>query len=332
MSEQDKYLGLTIEEFEHLQGITDDPVALDLHLADNDFNPEFIYTKNQWQTDLRGIHRFAEVPMIHNSDLLQHATRVNSLAMTLTSYLIQAHGLKIDGLRVSRMALHHDDAEVITGDIPSDLKASLTPEEVTALKEAEQKAIEHLSERYMPEKYRDLYIRDYEEMAAKTSIEAQIVDIADKWDGFCEVITDIRCGNDTPEINSVMENYGKIAARLNRHPIMKQLQESPLLGFSDNPTSEEVEAYPKINLDLLNGTNGKANFWKTVFDPTLPRFYRTWLEWGSFTDSHGLGIFNRWADILKNNRLSFYGRLALIDGTFDPNNITHLEEGRNRLE
>lgn len=279
--------------------ITCDPRRQAFFLEDTDHNPEFLEGKLRWESDLRGVYRFAEVPTIHKSTLLDHAVRVNSLALLMSGYLAKRAGIHLDNLKLTHLDHHHDDAEVITGDIPSPVKAAFTPEERDAFRRREDEAMEQLAKRYRPERYQQLYLDDWQEVSAKQTPESQLVDIADKIDGLCETLTDIRCGNNTPEIYEVLTNYQKIFTKINAYRITKQLQGNTGLGQIRVPTREEAEQLPKIDLNLLDEGNGYDAFWQTVFDPKLPDLYQIWLQWTTFRNRSDLGIFSSWQDVLS---------------------------------
>jgi|GEM_PF-6188631 len=285
-----------------------------LTIDDTDSNPEFREGNIKWETDLMRVYRFEQEPMIHNSTLLQHVGRVDTLTALMVSYLSRAYGEELDGYKITRMARNHDNPEVKTGDIPSPVKAAMTPEKKFAHTQLEREITAQQASEYAPKRYRDLYIHDWEEATAKQTPEAQLVDIADKWDGLCEVINDIRCGNDTPEIIEVLKRYIKIIDRIKKYPIMEKLKDNPLFSFEEPITVEGVENLSKIDLNLLNGENGKVEFWKRVFDPNVPNSYKAWLEWCTHVNAYDLGIFPRYRDMLSQEPLTFDERMNLMSG------------------
>ena len=243
------------------------------HVDDTDGNPEFYEGRALWQNDLNQVTRFKGVQTYNKSSLLDHVTRLDFLQVSLSSKLRFLTGIEIDGLKTKRFAEHHDDAEVITGDIPSPIKAAWTDEERLKFTHKENEAMQILARRYMPEKYVPLYLSDWKEVSEKQSAEAQIVDIADKWDGLCEVLTEIRCGNDSSEIFKVLENYQGIFKRLSKHPLMNTLLDHRALGFDHIPTVEEAKGMSKIDINVIDQPNGIDEFWKRVFDPNVPYVY-----------------------------------------------------------
>ncbi len=260
---------------------------------------EYKEKRTVWSNDLLSVIRFAEVPTIHKSNLFEHVANVNMLAQSMASYLAATDDNLLDGGKIYRLALHHDDAEVITGDIPSPVKAAFTQEEREAYRKREDEAMVELSQKYMPSKFQQLYLDDWKELTAKQSPEAQLIEIADKWDGLCETITDIRCGNDDPEIFQVLKNYQALFKKMESFPLMEKLEHSFHFGFKHIPTIEETTNFSKIDLNLLSEVDGKDAFWERVFDPSLPAIYKHWLSWSFTRGRHDLGKFPRWKDVLS---------------------------------
>lgn len=170
---------------------------------------------------------------------------VNALALTMTGF-VAADGVLLDGRKISRLSLHHDDAEYWTGDIPSPKKAAFTKEDRAKHLREENEAMIQAANKYMPERYRQLYLDDWEELTTKQTPESQIVEIADKWDGLCEVMTDIRCGNSTPEIFEVVQNYQALFEKINKLPLMHLVKQHPFLGLDHIPTVEETKNYLEL--------------------------------------------------------------------------------------
>lgn len=279
--------------------------------ADPDFK-EFYDKQFQWALDLDHIARFSEVPTIHKSTLLDHVSKVDSLSRHMASYLKQSQGINLDLEKLSRFALHHDDAEVITGDIPSPVKAAFTEEQRAEFKYKEDEAMQTLAEKYNTKRYQKQYLDDWKELSAKESHEAQLIEIADKWDGLCETLNDIRCGNDTPEILEVLNNYQKLFERITTLPLVDSIKQNSSFDFSHIPTVKEAQSLSKIDLNLLQEKNGKELFWERVFDPTLPNLYKQWLKWSVSQNSNDLGLFSRWTDTLGNFPLSFEDKILLL--------------------
>lgn len=221
---------------------------------------------DEWKQALSTIPRFSAIDaMIHRTSLYDHVNRVQSLSFSVAQACKRAD-YEFDMSIIERRSLHHDDPEVETTDIPSPVKRAMTPEERLELRERELGAARRLAGRFstLPP---DTYISDQEEVANKETIENQIVDVADKLDGLCETIHELRCGNKT--FRPVLENYREIFVDLEQHPIYGCLDIAV-------PSLEDVEKFP-IDIELLK-EGRREEFWKNVFDPSLPNFVRLWMR------------------------------------------------------
>jgi len=288
------------------QDIKFDPTSegFQLVLEDTEIGSlEFKEKKALWSNELNAVKRFEKVPTIHKSSLLEHVIRVNALAVRLKTYLEDVTDTPIDLYKLIRLTHRHDDAEVIIGDFPSPEKAAFTPEEKDKYHRQEDEAMVTLAERYMPERFKQLYLDDWEEVKAKQTPEAQLVEISDKWDGLCETLTDIRSGNDSPEIFEVLENYQALFNRLDKLPVMKILKQNPSFGFNKIPTVEEAKSFTTYREYFQRAGADEADFWKWVFDPSLPAVYKYWLRSQLATNYPDLGIFPRWRNTIRDFRI-----------------------------
>ena len=152
------------------------------------------YPTAEWQEALGGIPRFHKMEMIHRTSLLTHAYRVRQISLGIGRVCTEA-GYEINQSTIARRSLHHDDPEVETTDIPSPEKRAMTPEQKAQLRSEEMDAARRLAIKFttLP---RETYISDQEEGSRKETVEDQIVDVADKLDGLCETLHELRCGND----------------------------------------------------------------------------------------------------------------------------------------
>lgn len=283
--------------------------ATEFNIATSDTSPERLLPLAEAMMRMHSIPRFSEVPMIHHNSVMEHSLRLRLSCMHMSDYLRKVHGLTLDGAKLDRFSQYHDYPEMLTGDIPTPIKASLSEAEKTSLKETERKAITQIAEAIAPD-FVDLFQDDFDELTQKTSNEAQLLDIADKLDGFCEVITDIRCGNDTPEVDQVYANYLKVIKDLDRHPLMTLLKQNPSWGIGIIPSLDEVKALPPIDLNLLN--QGKEKFWNRVFDENLPQVYKYWLHATTNPNSLHQGILPAYSDILKEYQMTSEERIKLV--------------------
>ncbi len=97
----------------------------------------------------------------------------------------------IDIRKILILCLIHDDVEILIGDLQSVNRLKMTEEQIRAIDENEEVAIEKISEQF-PETiagyiYKDLLF----EIFRKNTLEAQIVKYLDHIDGFCEALHEI---------------------------------------------------------------------------------------------------------------------------------------------
>ncbi len=149
---------------------------------------------------LSEIKRYEGTQMTHRTDLFTHTYRTAYIAVSLGYELnaLSSSGDDFDLTKLYRMGLHHDDAEFITGDIVSPVKSALTHKEKILLKEKENQGVDalaHFLYDFTP-KEQNRYILEQEELAEKLTPEAQLLNVADKYDAIGEILHDIRCGNE----------------------------------------------------------------------------------------------------------------------------------------
>ena len=149
---------------------------------------EGLRSRLRYQTD------FTDVMYYRTNDLI-HARRVLSHLETALYDIQLVYGTSFDTNFARTFALVHDDAEIITKDISLHDKEQMTPAEKEEHKRKELAAIETLAQRY-PEKangydYRDLLLAALH----KDRLEAQLVSLFDKHDGFGEACHEVWAGN-----------------------------------------------------------------------------------------------------------------------------------------
>ena len=131
---------------------------------------------------------------IRNAEsVADHCFRVTLFAMLLADILIDK-GEDIRSDRVIRIALLHEVAEARIGDIPYPAQEYI-PEEIKA--KAEQEVIESMFDPFG--KLKDYYIKLWKEFEYRTSIEGEIVQIADKMECMIQVSEYERLGYDGME-------------------------------------------------------------------------------------------------------------------------------------
>lgn len=247
--------------------------------------PRTIFGQNRERRrihDLERILRFDQAErVIHRNNLHTHMLRVSYLSHDLALHLQNNNGLQIDPAKTQRLALYHDDPEVITGDIPTPIKYSMKQHERLQLRKAEEEATKILATRYFGinplNQRRRQYLQDQRDMTRKESVEARIVNIADKMEGLCETIHEIRCGNDT--FYQILDNYRSFfESFIGREPLFEIINTNTTykVTLESIPTIKQSQTLRPITYSLYK-TNHDA-FWKSVFEENLPGFYKKWLN------------------------------------------------------
>jgi 5'-deoxynucleotidase YfbR-like HD superfamily hydrolase len=184
---------------------------------------------------LRRIERFSMFDVFfYRSTLWHHELRVFLIVSEL-SPLIRELLPSCDIEKTRILALVHDDAEIITGDVQLGHKQMMTDAELRNIVANEADAIEQLAKRYPP----TIGVYSYKELLMhallKDCIEAQVVSYADKLDAYCESLHELFGGN--LSLLRATLNYSNLLSRFSeKFPLLR-----PLLA---DPRS------PLVNLDL----------------------------------------------------------------------------------
>lgn len=248
---------------------------------------------------LKEIYRYSLFEtMIYRSNLWMHEHRVSWIAEVVAG-LLKPH-LSLDIEKAKTLALVHDDAEIITGDVQLGHKAQMTKEQLAELDREEERAIETLSAQYPSEingySYKTLLL----EALHKNTAEAQVCSYADKFDAYCEGIHEQLAGNITlltstilytrffAQVDSKLPLISEALNKAEPSPFIRPFIQSPSPGkqitvamykeFSGKPHTEEsinktTERYPfydawkKLVLER-GGEEGKR--WLLIQKETLP--------------------------------------------------------------
>ncbi|MDD2822866.1 MAG: HD domain-containing protein [Candidatus Daviesbacteria bacterium] len=233
-----------------------------------------------WVNCMQNIKRYDGLEMIHRPDLWTHIRRVGYLSKVLSIYISTRVDTpySLDAQKTFRMGLRHDDPELITTDIPAPVKRQLSIEQLQHLKAQEQTAGIALA-RYLycyPEDsplYK-LYVSEQGELIQKETPEAQIVDVADKWDAVCEILHDIRCGN--KDYISLLEFSRKTLAKFERYPFWNMLADE--FGLANIPNDEEITHLSKIGIDDLVDRSKVSSLMRRPATDEWPEAYKIWGE------------------------------------------------------
>ena len=133
--------------------------------------------------------------MFYRSNDWIHSLRVRWIVEDILP-LAKKYFKHIDAERVICLALVHDDAEMITGDVQAGHKAAMSKQALSKVYRDERQAISVLAKKH-PIKVGGVYPygKLLMEIFEKKTIEAQLVSYADKMDGYCESLHEVLAGN-----------------------------------------------------------------------------------------------------------------------------------------
>lgn len=165
---------------------------------------------------LHKLKRFETIKeMTHRTSVLEHELRVTQHSVIFSKVLL-ALGEDIDLRRVLFFADHHDDTEIETGDIPTPKKTSASGEEKAKMEQDERDAAQKVDRMVQkPLGFRS-FPQEYEEYKSQRSIEARIVNYADKWDAIHEAVHEVICGDNKEGFRRVIIGYSPIFEELNK--------------------------------------------------------------------------------------------------------------------
>lgn len=162
------------------------------------------------ERNLRDITRYSLYDsMWYRTNLWTHSRRVAWIVEELSLLAQEVFGDSFDSKKAYIAALVHDDTEMIIGDIQAGNKAKMEKAELNKLDILERNAADDLAAK-SPQ-----YIGGYEykellyHAIDKDSLEAMVIDWADKFDAFCEALHEIFAGN-TSWTKNVVNEYGTI--------------------------------------------------------------------------------------------------------------------------
>ena len=219
-------------------------------------------------------------PMHYRTNDLIHSKRVHLLVNDILPTIAPIYNNGLNPSKALTLALVHDDAEILTGDVQLYYKDRMSLEQLTELKLKEKQAIEQLSKNW-PEKIDNF---SYKELLChalyKNCLEAQVVSYCDKIDGFCEAVHEIYAGNQKFTGSAVA--YVK---KLNQFP-----EKFPLLN-KIIPSNHPFLVLPKeLNLENM---------------PKETRFHT--LE--TIKNLSGISHYDRWKELT----IKYFGAALLLE-------------------
>lgn len=223
------------------------------------------------EAGLRAIKRYNMFDLVYyRPTVWEHCQRVMWMLEELSPHIRTF--LDVDVEKMRAMALIHDDAEMITGDIPAGYKARMSEQELKKLDDDEFAAIETLSAKYPSTVHGYEYKTLAREMVDYATVESQLVSLADKLDARCESYHEILAGNlmlitSTGFYISILQRYGE------KFPAL-----DPFLRSKAHPLIQEIGPLPpdgKVHAADF-GTFDRPYTRASLDIPTRIPFYDAW--------------------------------------------------------
>ncbi len=223
------------------------------------------------EVSLKAIYRYSMFDVFfYRSNLWMHNNRVLWILEELIP--IAKKYLDFDEEKARVLALVHDDAEILTGDVQAGHKAIMSKKELAQVEKNEKLAVEKLSKMYPKMVHGYSYKKLLMHALKKDCIEAELVSYADKIDGYCESVHDLLGGN-MSVIRSVMF-YTKMRAEFpKKFPTFASflLDKDSCLVDTERRSPMQItrENYKHLNKPFTK---------KTISLPTDILFYNEWKE------------------------------------------------------
>ena len=235
------------------------------------------FPKNR-EEKLRAIKRYSMTEVFfYRSSLWHHSLRVMFIVDVLAEISKEIFE-GFDTQKASILALVHDDAEMITGDVQLGHKQIMTGEQLAEVERNEMAAIEVLSGEF-PEmiegyKYQQLLLHALH----KDCIEAQLVSYADKVDAYSEAMHEVLGGN-ISGLRSVIGYVDTIRSIKQKYVLL-----APLFERKDMPL---------LNIGLR--TDMRRVHWKNYTHLNKPYTSE------SITIETEFSFYNTWKDLVLKN-------------------------------
>lgn len=181
-----------------------------MKVSDADTQNEKLFVGfNGRDADLRSVTRYSMYDiMMYRTNLYTHSHRTAALVRAINSHALSLFK-GYDRRKAELIALVHDDAEIIFGDIQAGNKSKMTPEQLCEVHEEEARAIKKIAKRFPKRVGGYVYETLLEEAANYSSLEAQVVCYADKYDALGEAYHEALAGNHY-FVTNVVNEYGTI--------------------------------------------------------------------------------------------------------------------------
>jgi len=215
---------------------------------------------------LRKITRYSMYsPMFYRSNVFVHSQRVHWIIEELLPY---ANFPGFDAEKARTLALVHDDAEIITGDIQRGHKNVMTKEQLSQVYENERRAIPLMSQRWPATVNGYSYPVLLAHALDKDCLEAKFVNFADKVDGFGESMHELFAGNRLFAVPA-LDYTGFLQTFAQNFPELARMfsYEHPFLQAPVNPNVEEILKNGKLHTpEGVQRSTGCAqyDFWRKI--------------------------------------------------------------------
>ncbi|MBI2623782.1 MAG: HD domain-containing protein [Candidatus Liptonbacteria bacterium] len=222
---------------------------------------------------LRSIMRYSKFEVMwYRPSLWEHAHRVSWIVEELAP-IAKKHFKKFDGEKARVLALVHDDAEIVIGDIQAGDKTRMSKAKLVRIWKDESKAIQALARRYPKFAGRYRYRGLLHEALTRKSVEAQVVTYADKLDGYCESMHEVLAGNFVL-LPALIFYAAAMPLFPSRFPLLKKF-------FSDTQSSLiDIASYNDFPMHRVKhyALAQKPHTRRSLVIPTEFAFYNRWRE------------------------------------------------------
>ncbi len=165
-------------------------------------------------SDLINITRYNLYPvMFYRTNLLIHSHRVAWIVRTINPTAQKIFGASYDVNKAEILAYVHDDAEIIMGDVQAGNKNNMTALQLADVQKMEIGAIKKISNRFPELVGAYDYTTLLNEAMNHSSLEAQVLQYADKFDALGEALHEVYGGN-VLWTQNVINEYGTIPTPL----------------------------------------------------------------------------------------------------------------------
>lgn len=243
-----------------------DPIHLLGRLRDPDYFHIDWFSEEMRARDeaLDNIPRFNSIAeMTHRPTVAAHSVKVSFFGYYIGQALMEA-GVEVDQPKLVYMGEHHDDAEIVTDDIPAPVKRAANRAERRRMQREEREAIKQLEGRTQKPLWMEsmeVLMREYRD---KNSLESRIVNYLDKWDGLYEAVNEVVCGENKEKFREVIEEYKPEFDELNRDNREWQQIASYIVGKSifEFPNPSKLSPKKFEDIDFANAATMVASIAK----------------------------------------------------------------------